>query len=407
MKKAFKLKIAHLVDNVPSFQQPFVWAQILETTNSGHELTVWSRHSKGLDAFPDKAKDLGLHKRWTFLYFSGPVIRRYQAFFSNSCILFFLRFFSALSRIWFFTTHKIYVSWFWPPQSCDIIHCQTGNMGLWACDLMRIGLVKGRLIVSLRGKDVLQIKKASPGQKKELFSKAELFLPVCQSLFDDIVEAGCPPEKCRVLYSAVDTEPFEDKVSYLPGADGLTLLSVCRLVEKKGLSYALDAVAKLSRSGQRVQYHILGDGPCKEKLLEKARHLGIDHMVRFHGQMDRAGVARHMKEADIFLSPSITTDDGDREGIANSLKEAMLVGLPCVATDHGGTKEIITPWENGILVPERDPDALADAVQSLRKQPEAWLKMGELARKTILSYMDSRKLGVKLMEIYGSVSMWT
>src|SRR5207253_10169038 len=131
-----------------------------------------------------------------------------------------------------------------------------------------------------------------------------------------------------------------------------------RLVPKKGIEYAIRAVAKvvpqLAADGRRVQYQIVGDGQLRDSLVQLTEQLGLDQSVTFLGWKTHAEVAALIAEADALLAPSITADDGDKEGNPVSIMEALAVGRPVFSTFHSAIPEIVRDGVNGFLVAERD-----------------------------------------------------
>lgn len=148
-------------------------------------------------------------------------------------------------------------------------------------------------------------------------------------------------------------------------SDGvLRILSVCRLVPKKGIDVALRAVARI-RPHVRIRYRIAGDGPELPRLRALVRSLALDELVELMGPVSPAGVDRELAAADVFLLGTRNTAHGDRDGIPNALLEAMAAGVPVVATDGGAVSEVVRDGDTGMLVPPNDPGAVAYAVLRL------------------------------------------
>jgi colanic acid/amylovoran biosynthesis glycosyltransferase len=193
--------------------------------------------------------------------------------------------------------------------------------------------------------------------------------------------------------------------SKLTGNDNLQirLLSVGRLVEKKGFEYAIMAAARVIQQFPHIQYEIAGDGPLKSSLKRIIAELGIAKNVRLVGWRDREEILHLLRTAHIFIAPSVTTEDGDQEGIPMVLHEAMASRLPVVSTRHTGIPELVYDGETGFLVPERDPEAIADKVSYLLKNPDRRHKMGERGRAQIEQYHDFDRQTDRLIEIYRSL----
>jgi colanic acid/amylovoran biosynthesis glycosyltransferase len=180
----------------------------------------------------------------------------------------------------------------------------------------------------------------------------------------------------------------------------LRLLTVGRLVEKKGVEYALRAVVLLRDRSIPVRYDVVGDGDLRDRLEDLADRLGISDCVNFRGWQDQHEVIRHMARNDVLLVPSVTTPDGDQEGIPVTLMEAMASGMLVVATDHSGIPELVTSGRSGVLVPERDAKGLADALADLVARPDIWPAMSRAARAHVSDEFEIGVLNRALIRIY-------
>jgi colanic acid/amylovoran biosynthesis glycosyltransferase len=184
-------------------------------------------------------------------------------------------------------------------------------------------------------------------------------------------------------------------------ADGkLMILAVGRLVEKKGLDDALEALSLLARRGVSFTYRVIGDGPLLGELQAQVRRLHLEDQVEFAGAMPRPEVFREMGRCDVFFLPSREASSGDREGTPTVLIEAGALGIPCVATFHAGTPEIILDGKTGLLAAERDHERLADHLQSLAGDPALRQRLGDAARAHIDTEFELASQCARLETIY-------
>jgi len=181
------------------------------------------------------------------------------------------------------------------------------------------------------------------------------------------------------------------------------LLSVGRLVEKKGFEYAIRGIAKVLRSYPKIRYEIAGDGPEKSKLERLITELGVTNNIKLLGWQEREEISRLLGEAHIFLAPSVTSPKGDQEGIPVVLMEAMASGLPVISTYHTGIPEIVNHGESGFLVEERDVEDIADRLTRLMKRRELWQEMGLKGRKHIEEHYNLDRQNDRLVKIYRSL----
>jgi colanic acid/amylovoran biosynthesis glycosyltransferase len=173
-------------------------------------------------------------------------------------------------------------------------------------------------------------------------------------------------------------------------------VTVGRLVEKKGIEHVLRAMRILLDRGVEVEYRVLGDGPRRARLAALAAELGVKDRVTLHGRHGQETVRDGLERSDVLVAASVTAADGDEEGIPNVLKEAMALGLPVVGTRHAGIPELIEDGVSGVLVPERDEAALADALQRLAREPGRWTAMGRAGRAKIEMEYDIDRLNDRL-----------
>lgn len=166
----------------------------------------------------------------------------------------------------------------------------------------------------------------------------------------------------RVVYFPhhVDCPPILPELEP-PKDTPLRLLSVCRLVPKKGIDTVLRALALL-KSELRFHYRIVGDGPELKHLRALTRNLGLKD-VEFVGTLPPDAIPIELTHADIFVLGSRTAPDGDRDGIPNAMLEAMAAGVPVVVSDGGAVYEVIRHRQTGWLPPPNQPQAFADSLK--------------------------------------------
>lgn len=175
----------------------------------------------------------------------------------------------------------------------------------------------------------------------------------------------------------------DGKTSY--GGDALRVLSVGNLVPPKGHATLIEACALLRERGVPVRCDIVGGGPLGPTLERLLREQGLDGVVRLHGARPLADVYRLMADADVFVLLSEISASGYRDGFPTVILEAMSMSLPVVATSLSGIPEMVAEGRTGLLVRERDPDAAADALALLARDPDRRGAMGEAGRARVRS----------------------
>lgn len=184
----------------------------------------------------------------------------------------------------------------------------------------------------------------------------------------------------------IDVVPATTRVSKFEPTDNEVpnrLLTVARLVEKKGVVYAIEAIAKLAETHPDIEYHIVGTGELEAMLRQRAADLGVANRITFLGHVSDERLQREFDEASAFVLPCVVAANGDRDGSPVAIKEAMAMRTPCVSTTVTGIPEMIEDEVNGRLVEPHDTDALATAIAAILDDEKARKEMGEKARETI------------------------
>lgn len=282
----------------------------------------------------------------------------------------------------------------------DVIHCHFGPNGLRGLALREIGALGGKLIVSFYGYDVseyLRGRKRNPYAK--LFESADLLLAVSQVMRQRLVDLGCDARRVVVHRLGVNPNLFSP-ARHVTGEGPIRILSIGRMVPKKGFEYGLRAVAAAAPELAPFEYVIIGDGPLRPRIEQMVDDLGLRGVVRLTGWQPRPAVVSAMSQADILLAPSLTAGSADQEGTPVVILEAMASGLPVVSTLHAGIPEVVDDGVSGLLVPEQDVSGLSGALKQLAHNPELRAGMGRQGRSIIEQRHDVRKLNDRLLEIY-------
>ncbi len=195
------------------------------------------------------------------------------------------------------------------------------------------------------------------------------------------------PDKIALVYHGLDLGRFPSPPRR-PAPGVVHILSIGRLVEKKGYDDLLRALSRLPGDLDWRFSHI-GGGPLKTKLHGLAGRLGISDRIDWRGAQPRKAVFEALAEADLFVLPSRIAKSGDRDGIPNVLMEAMAFGLPCVSTRVSAIPELVLDGETGLMVAPRDVDALAGALDRLARDRALRDRFGQAGRRRIETAFDT------------------
>jgi glycosyltransferase involved in cell wall biosynthesis len=178
------------------------------------------------------------------------------------------------------------------------------------------------------------------------------------------------------------------------------LLQACRLIPKKGVATTLCAFAIFQKEFPNAELVIAGKGPLQAHLEELAQELGIARKVHFRGFVTQAELRELYAKSHLFVHPSETPPDQNQEGVPNSVIEAMATGLPVVGTRHGGIPEAVVHGRGGLLVEERDFEALAASMKEIARSRNAFREMGLLANEHVTANFEQSSQIAQLERYY-------
>lgn len=202
-----------------------------------------------------------------------------------------------------------------------------------------------------------------------------------------IIRCGLEPEK----FLPPETKP----VNEIP-----VILFVAQLSDRKGAPILLEACKILAEEGHSFQCTIVGDGPQRTLLERLVHESNLGGSVRLVGRVFQEHLIDYLQKADIFVLPCIVAADGDRDGIPVSLMEAMAMEIPCVSTFVSGIPELIVNGESGLLVEEKNPSALAEALKRLLTDEELRRQLGRKGRERIVLEFDVKKSARELKKLF-------
>lgn len=191
------------------------------------------------------------------------------------------------------------------------------------------------------------------------------------------------------VYNGIDLERFRMRPP--PPSEPFTILAVARLVEKKGLDVLVEACARLRDRGVPLRCWIVGKGALRTALQAQIRSLGLQGHVELLGAHTQDEVLARYAAAHVFALPCVVGADGNRDGLPVSLVEALACGLPVVTTSITGIPEVVQHEQNGLVVPDRDPEALADALERVLREPGLHARLAGCARRSVEDRFDLQR----------------
>ena len=405
------MKIAFIVDKFPALSETFILNQVTGLLDLGHEVDIYTTYKRNTSKVHEEVRMYNLLNR-TY-YPKMPLIKSWH---NLKIILLIITNFhrNPMAILRSLNTLKysrdalrlkllpICLPYF-KRNSYDIIHCHFGFNGNLGVLLKELGATKGKIVTTFHGYDLRRGLKHGPNMYSPLRDRGDCFLSISKYSRTQLEKFGFDSIKIIDHPVGIDLDRFPfrwDKENKPPDyREPVKILTVARLVREKGLEYGIMSIYELLKSNPNlnVQYNIIGEGILKEQLKELVSELGLIDVVGFLGEMDQTEVSKQMREAHIFLLPSVA------EALPIVLMEAQAIGLPVVATDVGSVDEIIADGKSGFVVPSQNVIALASKLEYLIKHPEFWPEMGRCGRKLVEERYNIKKLNRRLVEIYNAL----
>ncbi len=249
----------------------------------------------------------------------------------------------------------------------------------------------------------IYLRELNPGDLLQIKMRRAKFAVTCTGANQTHLD-GRNPSDTRVhrIYHGLDTDLFVPEPRQATAPDAVpTILSVGRLVEKKGFDYLVQACALLHDRGLRFQCRIVGGhDKYAEKIKALIAELKLEDCISLPGAVTQEELRAVYQEGTLFALPCLVVDNGDRDGIPNVLVEAMAMEMPVISTDISGIPELIEHEVNGLMVQEKDAAAMADAIQRLLSDPSLRQRLGQAARETVCREFNSRHTTVALKNLF-------
>lgn len=268
-----------------------------------------------------------------------------------------------------------------------VVHFHFVNM--LSLDLLAAALWRsGRVVYSEHSSDRLDTR-SSPRQAALRLAKRAFAVGVDRVVAPSnyvrrrLVREGLDPETIQTIHNGVSLDRFaatqrgkDVRRQFGLAPDTLLVTSSALLIPEKGIGYLVEAASEVVRAASDVQFVHIGDGPCLDQYRARVAELGLSERFKFAGLLNLTDIAAVLGQTDVFTLPCVWG-----EAFSLVILEAMAAGKPVIATRLGGNVEAVEDGKNGLLVPPRDPKALAHAILALRNNPEQRRAMAEEGRR--------------------------
>jgi len=223
-----------------------------------------------------------------------------------------------------------------------------------------------------------------------VFKEATLVRCLTKGDAQEIASYGCPPEKIRIIPNGVDTELFRPK----NGQEENLVVWVGRFVQEKGLQYLIEAAKIVVSYRKDVKFMLIGDGPLMQEIRSMVDRYSLSNNIIFTGVVAHNQLTKTLQKATLFVIPSL------KEGMPNTLLESLACGKPVIGSDISGINDIVTHGQNGLLVPPRNPEALANAILKLLDSKNLRRRLGQSARQLIVREYSWDIIIKKIEKVY-------
>jgi len=247
--------------------------------------------------------------------------------------------------------------------------------------------------------------KFNPGDLLQRKMRDAAFVVTCTETNRDHLQRLCPGVRCvHRIYHGIDTAVFSPRVARGTANGGVPrILAVGRFVEKKGFPYLVRACRVLKERGHAFRCDLVGrpdrdSEPVRQAIAESR----LEDTVFVGGMLTHEELKQLYEQCTIACLPCVVARDGDRDGIPNALVEAMAMGLPVVSTRISAIPELVDDGANGLLVPQRDVRALADALERLLEDRGLRRKLGHAAREKVRRSFDAERTTRDLKDLFTS-----
>ncbi len=390
-----------IVGGFPKLSETFILDQITGLIDLGHEVDVYARRSVSESAVHDEVKEYDLlarthafdlpGTRWSRVERALRILLREMP--RHTSVMARCMNLGRYKSVYAVLNNVMHVEPFLK-RKYDVIFCHFGGNGVEFAFLKDV-FREARFVAMFHGDDLSLGDEQGPEVFKSLRRVGDMFL-VNTDCYGGakLREAGFESEKIATFHYglAVEKVAFRERA---PRGGRVRILSVARLVPKKGLEFGIRGVAELQNANPQlgIEYRIIGDGELKGRLGRTIGELGGSRSIELLGALSRSEVMQWMHESDIFLLPSLLEQAG------MVLVEAQASGMPIVASRVGGVPEMVREGRSALLVPPGDSRAITLALQRLVDDPERWAAMGHEGRRFVEEHHDLEVQKVRLAEL--------
>lgn len=404
--------ICFVVPSFPALTKTFVTNQIVEVKARGYRVIILTHLLNGLEKTSQEhiIEENDLLSDVEVIDYNIPNNKVLRFLIGLPSIVRYFKFWLKTPRVSIkhrFINLPYLLSFYAKFRSVDVFHVQFINSGQGVAEMKENGLLKGKLITTFHGYDTHYEDEDAlnffQNRYIVLFNESQFLTINTSYLVGKIMALGANKDKIRIVPMGIDTTFFKNKKQKtLQKSKSIYLISVGRLIELKGYAYAIKSVKQLVEAGYDVKYTIVGEGKTEKELNDLISSLNLGDRVFLVGNKNQLEIRDLLDESHIFLMSSITDSSGRAEAQGVVTAEAQAMSLPVVAFSSGGVVDTLLDKKTGLLVPEKDIDAYAKAIEALINNLEKYKHFSFEARKFAESNFSNKIMAERFMALYDS-----
>lgn len=402
------MSIVYILGEFPSYSENFILNEVIELQKKGLEIKIFAVQQG--PKMEEKLREINGRAVYGKSIFSIYSLQAHLYLFTS----FREKYFQGLKEIFSFSNESfstilkkiknftISAQFLFNLKKDEISHLHAhfislpGSIAFWMSQISSIPFS-----CSAHAHDIYTSGKSELNRKID----AAKFIITCTSYnkkYLDAMVGRRSRDKIIHIYHGIDLNQWPQRKRVGIVGNEIHILTIGRLVEKKGIIFLLDAVKLLRERGCKVKASVIGDGPLMTDFVKYIRKYNLSEIVHFFGALAQNSVKEIYQMSDIFVLPSVVTSSGDRDGLPNVLLEALTVGVPVISTAVSAISELIIDGRSGILVPEKDPEAIVNAVLKLQNDPEFYRYLSESGRKKVEREFAISASTDRLMQLLGN-----
>ena len=398
------MNLLYVLDDFPKLSETFILNEIAELIRRGINVEILAHRNPHENMINEDVLNYNLFDKTKYLRLPPPSELKFRYILSPvfyDCILKTLKIYHAGTTFKQIVRLSYYIPFY---RNIDLIHSHFAHQS--AVTGMQVSRILNKpFTFTAHAFEIFSQQSYSKSRLKMLTDDAEMI--ITPSVFNRnyiINETDCAPDKIEIVRATINPQKFENQERIYNEENKIKIVAIGRMVEKKGFEYLIKAMNIIIKSKPEAFLNIVGTGELENSLIKLTRELGLTKSVNFLGAQPNERAIYELSSSDIAVLPCVVAKDGDIDVCPLTLQEAMAMEVPVVSTTVGSIPELIEDGKEGLLVPERNESALAQAIIRLIDNPSLRREMGKKGREKILREFNIETQVEKLTHIWSRIT---